>query len=132
MELIWKYKIDVEDANVFEKIGENRGIIFPEDLKKFILECNAATPSKYCFMVGNNERVFGAVLSFNLNETEAESVFDVLPIIVDKNLIPFGVDPFGNYICYAVREKEIVFWNHETDKVISTGKILKDFIKELY
>lgn len=132
MELIWKYKIDVEDANVFEKIGENRGIIFPEDLKKFILECNAATPSKYCFMVGNNERVFGAVLSFNLNETEAESVFDVLPIIVDKNLIPFGVDPFGNYICYAVREKEIVFWDHETDKVISTGKILKDFIKELY
>lgn len=132
MELIWKYKIDVEDANVFEKIGENRGIIFPEDLKKFILECNAATPSKYCFMVGNNERVFGAVLSFNLNETEAESVFDVLPIIVDKNLIPFGVDPFGNYICYAVREKEIVFWDHETGKVISTGKILKDFIKELY
>lgn len=132
MELIWKYKIDVEDANVFEKIGEKRGIIFPEDLKKFILECNAATPSKYCFMVGNNERVFGAVLSFNLNETEAESVFDVLPIIVDKNLIPFGVDPFGNYICYAVREKEIVFWDHETDKVISTGKILKDFIKELY
>ena len=132
MELIWKYKIDVEDANVFEKIGEKRGIIFPEDLKKFILECNAATPSKYCFMVGNNERVFGAVLSFNLNETEAESVFDVLPIIVDKNLLPFGVDPFGNYICYAVREKEIVFWDHETDKVISTGKILKDFIKELY
>lgn len=132
MELIWKYKIDVEDANVFEKIGEKRGIIFPEDLKKFILECNAATPSKYCFMVGNNERVFGAVLSFNLNETEAESVFDVLPIIADKNLIPFGVDPFGNYICYAVREKEIVFWDHETDKVISTGKILKDFIKELY
>lgn len=132
MELIWKYKIDVEDANVFEKIGEKRGIIFPEDLKKFILECNAATPSKYCFMIGNNERVFGAVLSFNLNETEAESVFDVLPIIVDKNLIPFGVDPFGNYICYAVREKEIVFWDHETDKVISTGKILKDFIKELY
>lgn len=132
MELTWKYKIDVEDTTVFEEIERERKIIFPEELKAFILKCNAATPSKYCFMVGNNERVFGAVLSFNRNEEEAESVFDVLPIIADENLIPFGIDPFGNYICYAVKEKEIVFWDHETDKVTSTGKILNDFIKELY
>ena len=101
-------------------------------LKEFILKTNASTPSRYNFMLGNNERVFGAVLCFNENEPEVDSVFDALEVIEDKDLIPFGIDPFGNYICYSLKEKKIVFWNHETGRTESTEKSLEDFVESLY
>ena len=50
----------------------------------------------------------------------------------DKNLLPFAIDPFGNYICYQLNEKQIVYWDHENDAVTTTGKSLKEFIESLY
>ena len=132
MAITWKYKIDIVDVNVFKEIESERGILFPEELKKFILEANAATPSEYNFMVGNSERVMGAILSFNRDEADTDSAFVALNVISDKNLIPFAIDPFGNYICYNLDEQEIVFWDHESDTVISTGKTLEGFLEELY
>ena len=132
MAVTWKYKIDISDIGVFGTIAHERNISFPKELKEFILETNAATPSKYNFMVGNNERVFGAVLSFNPEEKDVDSVFTALSIIKDKDLIPFGIDPFGNYICYSLKENIIVFWDHETGQVFSTGFSLAGFIESLY
>ena len=132
MEITWKYKIDVIDLNVFKKIEAERKITFPEELKKFILMTNAATPSKYNFMLGNNEKVFGAVLSFNCNESDTDSVFTAFSAIDNNNLVPFGIDSFGNYICYSLKTNTVVFWDHETIKVESTQKTLTEFVKSLY
>lgn len=132
MAITWKYKIDVADINVFEEIEHERKICFPLELKNFILNTNAATPSRYNFMVGNNERVLGAILSFNHNESDTDSVFTALSVIDDHTLLPFGIDPFGNYICYSLKDNKIVFWDHETSRVDSTGKTLSEFIETLY
>ena len=132
MELTWKYKIDISDPAVFDEIEKERQILFPDELKEFILKTNASTPSRYNFMLGNNERVFGAVLCFNENEPEVDSVFDALEVIEDKDLIPFGIDPFGNYICYSLKEKKIVFWNHETGRTESTEKSQQQKQESLY
>lgn len=132
MAITWKYKIDVVDMNIFTEIEKERNIVFPEELKNLILEANAATPSSYNFMVGNNERVLGAILSFNRDEGDADTVFSALSVISDSNLIPFGIDPFGNYICYSLKDNIIVFWDHETNRVDTTGKTLDAFIKALY
>lgn len=132
MKNTWKYKIAIADENVFKEISRNRRMHFPEALKSFIMENNAATPANYRFMVGSNERVFGAVLSFNRDESDVDSVFTALSVIKDPDLIPFGIDPFGNYICYSVKGNDVVFWDHETDSVESTGKTLSEFIDALY
>lgn len=128
----WKYKIDVKDENVFEEIEKQEGIVFPDELKSLILKCNAATPSKYNFMLDREEKVFGAVLSFNQGESDTDTVFTALKTIKNKALMPFAIDPFGNYICYDLSDHEIVFWNHETDDITSTGKHLQDFLDSLY
>lgn len=132
MAITWKYKIDVSDTDVFEEIGKERNILFPTELKDFILKTNAATPSKYKFMVGNNERVLGAILSFNRNESDTDSVFTALSVIDDNSLIPFGIDPFGNYICYSLKNHMVVFWEHETDNIVSTDASLTEFVESLY
>lgn len=116
----------------FADVEKFRGILIPEELKNFVAEHNAATPSRHHFMVGATERVFGAVLSFEKNETEADTVYPALEAVEDKNLLPFAIDPFGNYICYQLNEKQIVYWDHENDAVTTTGKSLKEFIESLY
>ena len=88
MAITWNYKIEVSDNSVFEEIAKERQISFPDELKEFILKHNAATPSHYNFMVGNNERVLGAVLSFNHGEADTDSVYTALEAIEDRRLIP--------------------------------------------
>ncbi len=132
MDIIWKYKIDVADESVFAVVEKERGITFPVDLKALILEANAATPSKHLFMAGAVEHVLGAVLSFNRNEPDTDSVFTALNAVEDRNLLPFAIDPFGNYLCYALQDGRIVFWDHETDGVTSTGLGLQAFLESLY
>lgn len=128
----WKYKIEIADEHVFSELEKEYGIVFPDELKTFIEENNAATPSKYNFMVGNVEKVFGAVLSFNRGENDTDTVFTALAAIDDKQIIPFGIDSFGNYICYSMTNHDIVFWDHENGSVTSTEKNLSDFIASLY
>ena len=132
MAITWKYKIELSDTSVFEEIEKERGIILPEELKKLILEANAATPSNFNFMVGNNERVLGAILSFNRGESDVDSAFSAFSAIDDSNLVPFGIDPFGNYICYSLKDGTIVFWDHEMGNTAFAGASLTDFIKSLY
>ena len=83
-------------------------------------------------MVGNTEKVLGAILSFNRNESDTDSVFTALNAITDINLMPFGIDPFGNYICYSLQDKKVVFWDHETDSISSVSDSLSAFLDSLY
>lgn len=132
MEQTWKYKIEMKDTKAFAEVEKQRGIHIPEELKAFVEEHNAATPALYHFMAGVTERVFGAVLSFEKDEKEADTVYPALEAVKDKNLLPFAIDPFGNYICYQLDTNQIVYWSHEDDTVTSTRKGLKEFVASLY
>lgn len=128
----WKYKIDVTNQNVFSDIEKKYGVMISEELRALILTANAATPSKYNFMLGTTERVVGAILSFNEGETDTDTVYAALSIMEDKSLVPFAIDPFGNYFCYSNKDNKVVFWDHETNGVSSTDKGLSEFLNSLY
>lgn len=132
MSIVWKYKIELTDKNVFSAIEKKRGVTIPDDLKRLIIDGNAATPDKYKFMVGSTERVLGAILSFNKDEKDTDTVYTALEVIKDENLFPFAIDPFGNYICMNLKIGEVVFWDHETGDVSSTEKNLEELLKSLY
>ena len=132
MNIEWKYKIEVVNTNVFSEIEKERQISFPKDLKRLIIEANAATPLKYNFMANNVEKALGAILSFNRNEIDTDSVFTALDSITDTNLLPFAIDPFGNYICYSLKDNVIVFYEHETDVITTISKNLSIFLESLY
>lgn len=132
MNIEWKYKIEVANTDVFAEIEKERHISFPNELKELIIEANAATPAKYNFMAGSVEKALGAILSFNRNEADTDSVFVALSVISDTNLLPFGIDPFGNYICYSLKDKSVVFWDHETDGITAVSNSLSAFLESLY
>ncbi len=132
MDLVWKYKIDLIDEKILERIESKRHFKFPQDLKEFIIKNNAATPTKNKYLVDKQERIFGAVLSFNENDKEADNFDDAIFSIEDNNLIPFVVDPFGNFLCYRIIENDIVFWNHENGQISEVCKSVIDLISSLY
>ena len=123
----WKYKVDLKDEKVFAEL-EKSGLSIPGNLKSFVKKNNGATPSKYKFKVGDKERVFGSVLSFN--KGDSDNVFTAVKSIGDKSVTPFAVDSFGNYIC--LKGGKVVFWDHETGSAESTGKNLSGLISSLY
>lgn len=131
MNIEWKYKIDLAD-NALSEMSSKYQVIIPDDLKELLKVANAATPSKTRFMLKVDEKVFGAVLSFNPNEKEADSFESAMNIGFEKNIVPFGIDPFGNYICYNTDNGNIMFFDHEEDKLEKIVSTLKDFLNGLY
>lgn len=128
----WKYRIALKSDAVFETVKSVVGKRIPAELKKFIGEHNAATPSIYRFMDGTSERVFGAVLDFNEDESDTDSVFTAIKVLNNRRFLPFGIDPFGNYICMDMVDKSIVLWDHETGSYNNVAVSLNDFLCLLY
>ena len=74
----WNFKIDLKDENVFEKLASLYKTDFPSDLKEFIIESNGSNPEKNLVEINGVERIFESVLSYNEDETESTSVFNVI------------------------------------------------------
>lgn len=131
MNINWKYKIDLVDDAIY-RMSNKYGVIIPDDLVKLLEVANGATPSKSKFMLKVDEKLLGAILSFNPDEHEADSFETAMIIDFDKNILPFAVDPFGNYICYNVNDGTIVFFDHEENSISIIATSLKDFMSMLY
>lgn len=127
----WRFKIDLKMADL-NKISEIIGIEIPIDLKEFIIKFNAASPEKDCINVNGIERIVDAVLSFNLEESEATTFLSVFKSMDNKQWIPFAIDPFGNYFCYSLVKNNISFWEHEENRMIETTHSLDEFVEMLY
>lgn len=131
MDIKWKYKIDLVE-NALTEISDKYQVLIPDDLKNLLMIANAATPSKTRFMLKVDERILGAVLSFNPNEKEADSFESAMNIGFEKDMIPFGIDPFGNYICYNTANNSIMFFDHEEDNLEEIASSLEEFLSKLY
>ncbi|MBM7647504.1 hypothetical protein JOC78_000425 [Bacillus ectoiniformans] len=116
--LVWKYADDPVTGELIEKVGESLGVKFPHDYIECAKVNHGANVIPYRFDVEGIERAFGTLLSYdeessdNLVE-EYGNYRNTLP----NDIIPFGVDPAGNLICFDYKgnteEPTIVFWYHE-------------------
>lgn len=128
----WKYGIELRDRNVFDFLAQKYEIPFPEDLRSFIEENNAAYPEMSLIDVNGSERIFEYVLSFNETEDDALSVFDVLDTVSIKTALPFASDPFGNLFFYSLVNGRILYYDQDDDKYENTGYTLESLIEGLH
>ena len=128
----WKYKIELSNDRVFDELSERYHVRFPDDLRSFIVDNNAAYPEKKLINIDHNERVFESVLSFNEKEDDAASVFSIIDHTFIKTAIPFGLDPFGNVFYYSLVSSKILFWEHEEDRFDHSEYTLQEFIDNLH
>ncbi|MCR5202600.1 MAG: SMI1/KNR4 family protein [Lachnospiraceae bacterium] len=132
MDIKWKYKIELRNNNVFEKIENELKEKVPEELKVFIRDANAGIPDKDRIIIQGEERVLGAILSFNEIDEDVDMFNDAFQYLEKTDILPFAIDPSGNYFCYALKDGKIMFWNHELDDLIKTEYTLNSFLEALY
>lgn len=131
-ELKWKYIKPLKDEKSLDIIEEKFNFKIPIDLKECILKNNGGRPSRKVFDTDKSvERVIKTLLSYN--ENDIENIYRVLDIFKKEeiDLLPFAIDPSGNYICVD-KENSVVLWNHETNIVEYIAKSFSEFLNRLY
>lgn len=114
----WKYSdrtINIDDIKKVEEILE---IKFPQDYEQYAIYNNGANLEPNCFEMGNNQKVFGALLSYDEHSIDnILSVYSRINKFLPRKVIPFACEPSGDYICFdyndSKTEPKIVFWYHE-------------------
>lgn len=95
---------------------------------------NAGTPVPSLIdFRGNRDKVFGALLSYNVNDLD--NIYEFMELFQTDNgaslsMIPFGIDPAGNFFC--VKDKKIVFYDHETGRTLPICDTFTKFLNMLH
>lgn len=113
MSVIWKYEKPLGSPMESILALENKWkTVIPKLLAEDFMYHNGAQPDPFLFNSEKSaENIFGALLS--LNSKDKTNIYLYSPFYVKKDFIlyPFGIDPFGNLICFS--EQGIWFFNHE-------------------
>jgi hypothetical protein len=110
-----------------------RGVILPDEYKRFLLMYNGGRPKPNAFDVpewphenSGLQRFFGIHPGKDYDlEHEWEGYADRVP----GELMPIACDSFGNLICLGIkggRRGKIYFWDHE-DELDENGRSRQDY-----
>lgn len=114
----WQFADEPVSEEYVKKTGNELGFEFPEDYISCVAINNGANVEPDLFNIGNREKVFGTLLSYDKSNDEHivdvyNSYRDTLPI----GVVPFAFDPAGNLICFDYKNHKdnpiVVFWEHE-------------------
>lgn len=114
----WKNKKGEIDDKIIQEFENKFGVEFPKDYIECVRYNQGALPEPCFFKVNEKERIFGELLSFEINSKG--NIYNTYTRIregLPKKVIPFATDPSGNFICFdyvdGETEPKIVFWYHE-------------------
>ena len=140
-----KWIIDEKEINstIIENVEEYFGIKFPEDYKQCVLKNHGGSPIPHVFTIDGSEEMINNLIPFT--EGSPYNMINTFKGVSDRlenHIIPFGIDPGGNLLCFDYRgDKEfpsIVFWHHEKaflerdDAVIKVSDTFTEFLNSLY
>ena len=77
---------------------------------------NGGRPTEKAIITDTSrEYVFKAMLSYN--KGDKETIYSIYSeLFKDTNWFPFASDAAGNFVCYDLKMKKYVLYNHETGK----------------
>lgn len=134
MTITWKYVKELENVDNIAEVESLIEFKFPEDYVNTVKDYNGGRPNPEAFDTDyGKEYVFGGLLSFN--KDDIENIFDDIDSIEFfpyELLVPVGVDPFGNYICYDKETFQLKFWEHETGRIEHMADSFTELLAQLY
>ncbi len=116
--IVWQFADKAVSEEYVKKIGSELGFKLPEDYIKCVALNNGANVEPDLYHVGNVEKVFGTLLSYDqANDEYIVDVFNSYKAALPTGLVPFAFDPAGNLLCFDYKNHEsnpvIVYWEHE-------------------
>ena len=130
----WKYVKKLETTDLIDDYERLVKYVFCDSFRRCIIANNGGRPSKKIFDTDKtHERVLKSFLSFNKEDKEnVWNIFDWNKEELTDRYIPFGIDNFGNLICFDRNNDQIVFVNHEDMSVENISDDFDDFMNGLY
>ncbi|MCX2824467.1 1,3-beta-glucan synthase regulator [Bacillus pseudomycoides] len=114
----WDFKRDEVSEKDSVEVSRKIGVAFPNDYIECVKINHGAYPEPEVFHVNGQERVFGSLLKYNSeSHTGIYNIYNEYKDTLPKELVPFGIDPARNLICFDYKNYEdnpiVVFWEHE-------------------
>ncbi|HLN26642.1 MAG TPA: SMI1/KNR4 family protein [Gemmataceae bacterium] len=99
---------DISDADL-SRVEETFGFSFPSAVRLHCLKYNGGSPQKYLYKAGDTIFVVHEFLPIRYGKDRLEDTIQSLKHddeILPKHLVPFAVDPGGDYYCFSVRSQD--------------------------
>lgn len=130
----WKYIKPLLSIELIYEFENSTKYLFPDTFKQFIIKHNGGRPSKSVFDTNKTkERELKSFLSFN--REDKETVWKIIEWnkeeLADK-YVPFGIDNYGNTICFDKENDMVIFVNHEDKSIEIIADDFDNFINKLY
>ncbi len=136
----WRWATPLSDVTIIEKVEKLIHYRYPEVYKKIVMQYNGAIPKAMIFDTTlTEERVFNNLISLEDGTLEG-ALDDVLAGEINQwsydglpwQYIPFGSDPFGNFICFDRETDHVVFFDHEFEDIEEVADSFTEFLDLLY
>jgi cell wall assembly regulator SMI1 len=105
------------------KAEHRMGVTLPDDYRQFLLRHNGGRPDRNVFPVVGDPLNDTGIINW-LYSIEDGDVYDLVGNAeiykgrMPAELLPIGLDPFGNQICLALagpNKGRVYFWDHEEE-----------------
>lgn len=133
----WIFVDNLTEEKSIEQVESEFKIKFPKSYVETVKLYNGGTPKNDTYDTeSNKERIFERLLNYNLDKKgNILETYDWLKADLEQDVYPFGMDPFGNYICFDYKESgepRVIYYNHENRKYEKVADNFLDFINKLY
>lgn len=130
----WKYVKNLKSVDLINDYECLVKYVFCDSFRKCIIANNGGRPSRRTFDTDKiKEHELKSFLSFNRNDRETVwKIFDWNKDELSDKYIPFGIDNFGNLICFDKNNDKVVFVNHENMSIEIIADNFDCFLDKLY
>lgn len=114
----WRYSKPLTNEKAISETEAKIGYKFYDSYINVVKEHNGGRPPVGVFDTDKTkERTIKSFLSFNTNDTD--NIFKAFDVVskVRNDVVPFGIDSFGNYICFNKADSRVVFLDFETGEI---------------
>ncbi|MEK5521408.1 SMI1/KNR4 family protein [Heyndrickxia sp. FSL W8-0423] len=117
-DLEWEYADLEVSENKIKEVGLQLGFNLPQDYINCVKKNGGASVFPEEFNVGNAERCFGSLFSFDEESSEyIVKKYEIYKPTLPQKVFPIANDPAGNLICFDYKNNKenpiVVFWEHE-------------------
>lgn len=130
----WKYVKPLKTMDLIDEYECLVRYVFCDSFRKCIAENNGGRPSKKVFDTDKErERAIKSFLSFNKEDRETVwKIYEWNKEELNDRYVPFGIDNFGNLICFDANNDKVIFLDHEDMTIEVIANNFCEFINNLY
>lgn len=127
----WKYVKQLKSVDLIKEYECLVKYTFCDSFRKCVIANNGGRPSKRIF---DTDKVKGRELKsfLSFNKEDRETVWKIFDWKLSHKYIPFGIDNFGNLICFNMNNDKIIFFNHEDMTIEIIADDFDSFMNSLY